>query len=664
MKTPALAQHLGVYQQWKTRLARAVSELEHWLNEHRRATPWAREQIQAALDAIQHDRLTLAFVGERSRGSSELINAIFFPDFAGRLLPAAVGRTTRCPTEILWDVGCNEAYLRLLPMETRAEETSIADLKSDARHWVHYPLSVEVPEQTASTLKEILQTKTVSMAEATRLGLSSAGLGPDGHPAAGDVEIPKWRHAIISLPHPLLRQGLVLLDTPGSEALGAEPELTTSLLPAVQAVLFVIAADTGVTRGDLEIWQHHLKGFQSNRQRAMLVVLNKMDVLWDERRERAANDALAASQRRKTAEVLGLDLDSVFPVSAQKGLVAKLRKDEALLRRSGLPLLERHLAARMLATKQSHLIEVVNAAIAPVLDRNRTRVASHMARVKTELEELERLRDQSQDVIARLLEKTRGEQERYLKGVQKYQRSREELVAETNEARRTLEREAIDTLIEGAHQELLHSWTSLGLTRAMNHLFDELRRVIQTVATDSERIRKLVRETYQSFRDDFQLEAPMPKVFALMNYRVEIELLFQEVEVFRRSPGTFLAYRGAVIRRFHEQMVSRARVLFDQLREAFDGWIRESLEPLAEEIQRHKGMMETRLENLQRIGRSDAALHQRMESVQGQFVGFARELTALRNIHNALQHDPLAERETPSRLRLVSARAGKTAPPG
>ena len=45
---------------------------------------------------------------------------------------------------------------------------------------------------------------------------------PDDNPsldAQGMVEVPLWRHAIINLPHPLLKQGLVILDTPGLNAM-------------------------------------------------------------------------------------------------------------------------------------------------------------------------------------------------------------------------------------------------------------------------------------------------------------------------------------------------------------------------------------------------------------------------------------------------------------
>ena len=38
----------------------------------------------------------------------------------------------------------------------------------------------------------------------------------------GLVKTPVWRHAIINYPHPLLKSGLVVIDTPGLNTFGAE----------------------------------------------------------------------------------------------------------------------------------------------------------------------------------------------------------------------------------------------------------------------------------------------------------------------------------------------------------------------------------------------------------------------------------------------------------
>jgi predicted GTPase len=83
------------------------------------------------------------------------------------------------------------------------------------------------------------------------------------------------------LPHPLLAQGLVILDTPGLNAIGTEPELTLSLLPNAHAVLFILAADTGVTQSDLTVWREHI-GTAGGASKGRIVVLNKIDSLWDE----------------------------------------------------------------------------------------------------------------------------------------------------------------------------------------------------------------------------------------------------------------------------------------------------------------------------------------------------------------------------------------------
>ena len=422
----------------------------------------------------------------------------------------------------------------------------------------------------------------------------------------------------------------------------------------MQAVLFVLAADEAVTRSDLQLWQQHLKGFQSERQRAMLVALNKVDLLWDRLRNAAAIDNAIASLRKTTAEVLGIDPDLVLPVSAQKGLVAKVRKDEALLRRSGLPTLERHLGQRLLASKHRLLVDALDANLGQELESNRSRIASRLARFKAELEALEALRDKSQEAITQLLDKTRREQELYLKGVRQFQRGREGLLSETRFCRQVLEAEHIEPMFDGSRRALAGSWTSVGLARSMRSLFEELRRTMQTVSSESERIRRLVRETYESFRHDYGFEVATPKVFVPMKYSVEIELLLQEVEAFRRSPSMVLASPGRVIRRFDQELVSRARVLFEQLRMAYDGWIREALEPLTEEIAQRKTTIERHLESLQRIGRSKDGLQTRIDQMQQQHVAYAQELTALRNIRNALHYDPLVEQEAPRRPRLVS----------
>ncbi|RRQ22181.1 dynamin family protein [Thiohalobacter thiocyanaticus] len=349
MQNDAFSQRLEAYANWKTEVLDTLQAFQKWLDEHEMDEGETDLRIYETMDALRQDRLNLAFVAEFSRGKTELINAIFFAGYGCRLLPSDAGRTTMCPSELFYDHRADSAYLRLLPIETRREDRSIADYKNAPEHWVTLPLNTDSPEQMSDTFREVIRTKTVKLETARELGLydesqdsrfQKTGEYPE------QVEIPMWRHALISFPHPLLKQGLVILDTPGLNALGNEPELTVSMLPSAQAVLFVLAADTGVTRSDLEMWEHHVHPLGSQHNKHLVVALNKIDTLWDDLKDDASVGQTIDTQRRKAAELLHVDEEQVFPLSALKGLAGKIRDDEELLARSRLPELEGFLSNR------------------------------------------------------------------------------------------------------------------------------------------------------------------------------------------------------------------------------------------------------------------------------------------------------------------------------
>ena len=100
--------------------------------------------------------------------------------------------------------------------------------------------------------------------------------------------------------------------------------------------MFLLGADTGVTRSDMEMWEHHVRTVRHQSDSNLVVVLNKIDTLWDELKDSSRVSASIETQRRATAEQLQVDIERVFPISAQKGLLAKIRNDARLLRESRL----------------------------------------------------------------------------------------------------------------------------------------------------------------------------------------------------------------------------------------------------------------------------------------------------------------------------------------
>ena len=126
MRNQEFKEKMHEYSLWRANLIQSIEKYKQWLSRYGLETPHSNNIILNSLDGLKHDRITLAFVAEFSRGKTELINAMFFAESGIRLLPSSPGRTTMSPTEIFYDeAGGN--YIRLLTIESRLEAISVTD---------------------------------------------------------------------------------------------------------------------------------------------------------------------------------------------------------------------------------------------------------------------------------------------------------------------------------------------------------------------------------------------------------------------------------------------------------------------------------------------------------------------------------------------------------
>ena len=415
-----LVQHFSAYSHWRSAVSDNLLNLHNWLAENELGDAQSELRLQQLLERLREDKLIIAFVAEFSRGKSELINAIFFGDYGNRILPSSAGRTTMCPTELLFDTG-KPPLIELLPIETRSTHASVAEFKRYPEEWRSVALDTASAEAMHAALARVGEQKSVTQELAAKLGFAIDAEGKDGLKPdhEGLVDIPCWRHAVINFPHPLLEQGLVILDTPGLNAIGAEPELTLSQLPNAHAILFILAADTGVTQSDLAVWRDHVNGTRS-RQKGRIAVLNKIDGLWDGIRSEAEIEQEISRQVRGTAATLELDESHIFPVSAQKGLLAKIHRDADLLARSRLQALEQALTAELIPAKQDIVRDNTESEAADLLARTRALLETRRRGIVEQLTELSELRGKNQSVIEYMMRKVKSEKDEFERGLQRY----------------------------------------------------------------------------------------------------------------------------------------------------------------------------------------------------------------------------------------------------
>jgi len=636
-------EQMRAYDRWKVDIAHAVNEYKQWLEDHRMGTPEVELRLHETLEGLKGDRLVIAFVAEFSRGKTELINAIFFSDYQRRLLPSEAGRTTMCPTELFYDQQNDEAYIRLLPIETRMEDLSITELKNNPDRWTTIPLDVNSPDQMAEALREVVKVKQVNVEAAKLLGLYGDELNNhhnDDEEPQTHVDIPMWRHALISFPHPLLQQGLVILDTPGLNALGSEPELTLSMLPNAHAVLFVLAADTGVTRSDMDMWQFHIKTYRKNGHKGLVAALNKIDTLWDEMKTPEDVEKSVRNQCAETAKLLGIEPGSVFPVSAQKALVGKIRQDQELLTRSCILDLEDYLADKILPAKQVIVRDTVVAIIDQLLNATRQMVAQRFDSAHKQLDDLRSLSGRNSDVITNLMRKTRERQATYNKNMESFQASRRILTQHSKSMLDTLSMQAVDDLVAKTRKDMEGSWTTAGMKKGMKTFFDGARDAMQHVASQAEQTHNAIQAIYRKFNEELGLPVGESKGFSLQKFRMELERLYEEAETFRNSPITTMTEQHFVVKKFFISLVSHVRHLFSKANKEADTWFKGILIPLVKQVSENKQLLDQHLETLCKINESRDSLDTKIRELEKRCALLEREEEILRNIHERL-HIPI-----------------------
>lgn len=621
-------QQIQEYGAWRAAIARALDAYRAALQALELGDAATLARVGQAQARVRDDRLSVAFVAEFSRGKSELINAIFFADYGKRILPSAAGRTTMCPTELLYDAALPPC-IRLLPIATRASKLSTADYREDPSAWTVIPLDLDAPDSMSAAFRQVSLTRRVPGEQAQNYGLydpldpdHADALGPDG-----TVEIPQWRHAIINLPHPLLKQGLVILDTPGLNAIGTEPELTLNLIPNAHAVLFVLAAETGVTRSDIDVWRTHI-GAGPGR----LVVLNKIDAMWDPLKDDAGNEAEIARQQRGVAQQLGLEIDQVFPVSAQQALVGRIHGDMDLFERSRVGALEAALLHSLIPQKKTILVRQLREDLATLEGALGAALGARTRDLVEQLQELKSLRGKNQAVLALMMRRIEAERKDFDAGLLRLQEARTRFAALSTQLYTLLGVDGVARQGESVRLALQASRFATGMRAPVRVFFDEARAALDASEAKVGEIAATTEAMVRSFAAEHGLTLSPPPSLTLARYREEIDAI---ETLYLKQFGTatlFMTSRATLMERFFDSIASRVRRVFRAANADVEAWLKVIMAPLETQIRQHKEQLRHRLASIQRIHDATDSLEQKIaafEARQGELERQRRQVQDL-----------------------------------
>lgn len=614
--------------QWRDETAAALAAFRRWgvvnrvLDEHTAARLAYLERRLAA------ERLTIAFVAEYSRGKSELINALFFPDLGARLLPSGAGRTTLCPTEILWDPA-RAPSIRLLPIETREGPKALREHIAEIDTWTEVPLDPSRPEAVASACEVISESIEVDAAQAANLGYSVQG--------EGLVRVPRWRYAMFNFPHALLESGLAILDTPGHNALGAEPELTVHRVPDAAAIVFIVAADAGLTSADRELWDEHL-ALIDGLERTCFVVLNKIDGLRDGVRSESQVLTEIDRQVKSISEALRVAPTRIFALSARQALAAKAQGDRDALLKSRLYRLEQALARGMVHERRLDHATAVRAETRAVFAEARTLVSSRLAFAGEQLAEMQALQGRNQKLVESLARKAGVERGRIEQAREMMMGLRTVHNRHADELARLLDPNTVRAAGIEARMAVLGSTFSGGIGAALDGFFHQVRERMNSAIAVIDEARVLMGNVSRKFTQDYQIPTVETPDFATGRFLVEIDRLEERCERdFKGTSSLMLRRRKTLGALFFDTVALKVIHVFEIADREVRTWMNGFIRPLDAQINAYQEQANNRIEGMGRIQNADSDLLGRLEEVRAIGVDVAAQREQLEAHRERLQ---------------------------
>ncbi len=604
----ALALGVEQFSRWREKVSSAIADFARWLEAVDLMTSETEQQLLRVFEQVESDRLSLAFVAEFSRGKSELINALFFSQFDERIVPSGSGRTTMCPTEFFWD-GRSIPSIRLLPIETRASDTSLSDYRNTPAAWHVFEFDPSDSASIKAAIAKVCETRFVPLEEAHSYGLASST--EEMRSGLNVVEIPRWRHAIVNYPHPLFLQGLRIIDTPGLNALGSEPELTNSLLPSAHALLFLLGMDTGVTASDLDIWRTSVRPGQ-----LCYAILNKIDGLWDGLRSPAEINSEIQKQVAAVSLQLGLPQERIFPLSAQRALAGRINADQGQIRASRIEAFEQALVQELVPSRYKIISEQTKLEYGRVVHNVRWRLVEDQRLLSEQVIELQSLRGKNRSAIQQTATRIKAERQDFEAGLRLMRGLK---AAHTNQSNKALGAISIDNLkrhVRVAREQIGESRLSVSLHAAMRAMIEAARADIVAANTELKELHEMMIGIHRSFATQFGIGLPSPLPFDLQLQIDEVDAVAAQ---FARQFGalSLLTHEKWVLaRKFFESIaLELKRIYLSALTDA-GAWSRNLLVPIESQLSAQREQLNVRMESVKRVLEASDALDERLAQLR------------------------------------------------
>ena len=373
------------------------------------------------------------------------------------------------------------------------------------------------------------------------------------------------------------------------------------------------------------------------------MVLNKIDGMWDELKTWDAIQAELGNQVHTTSQLLGLDPSQIYPVSAQKGLLAKVHQDKALLDKSRLLELERALSDELIPSKQEIVRENIESELAEMFGATNNILRGRRASIREQLDELKGLRGKNQDVIEHMMSKVKNDKENFEKGLQRFQALRSVFSTQTNKLYSYLGMESLKAEIRDIRDQMEKSRFTRGIREAMNTFFKDVSGNVTKATGQVDEIKLMMEAMYKKFSEEHGLKPATTTPFSTLKYQKELAKLEKAYNDHFNTLMVYASERSGLTKKFFETVATRVVQVYEIANRDADNWLKAIMAPMETQVREHQLQLRRRLESIKRIHKATDTLEDRideLEHMEGHILRQIDELNSLsKHLHDALQHD-------------------------
>ena len=346
------------------------------------------------------------------------------------------------------------------------------------------------------------------------------------------------------------------------------------------------------------------------------MVLNKIDTLWDALSSSEQVQTQLGRQRLAVTQMLEVHGDQVLAVSAQKGLVAKIACDDALLDASGLPALEEALSRHIVGRRQVLLQSAVAEGIT-TLQAETGRVINIRRRdLDDQMLELRSLRGKNASVMDAMRRRIEQEQLEFEESTFKIHALRSVHLKLLREVLESLGTRALQAHMAELQGVLKHKGLKLGVRKHYAVVFSRLKEALLQTQASAQDIHAMLGGTFKQLNAEFGFSLQVPAAPTMEAFQRDLDQIEASHLQYLGVGNVLRLAQSGFAERLARTLALRLRTILDSAADALDLWSKSATAQLDAQLRERQQSFVRRRAAVHRIQEAAGGLVARLEELE------------------------------------------------